>query len=170
MSQNGMFFRIELGIFPLPIFVSIGQTPAQFITALVDTAGYKDVNHEELIDTLMQNNLAIAQTMHLENGDTVIWIYDMPQSLMDLSTLQHEIAHAVQFVLERTGIPICSQTTEVLAYGISYVTEEIYSKFNNITIVKKKDKKVKTSSKPLPKQAPTTKTADKKEKSTKKKN
>lgn len=168
-SPDGIFFEINLNLLPLPIYVSIGQEPQHLLDSL--SGENEGVDCSELLEVLSNQDVSLAQTIHLNNGATIIYLYDMPKTLFDLCTVVHEATHASHFVLDRVGIPINLDNTEIQSYTISYITEQIFKQFhnskltlepaNNVVIefvqTKKQNKTKEASSTKSPKKKPSKK-------------
>jgi hypothetical protein len=59
---------------------------------------------------------------------TIIRLNFMPRlkNPIEMSLLQHEIFHAVGFIMSEINTPLNNDTHETYAYLIQYLTEEVY--------------------------------------------
>lgn len=64
-----------------------------------------------------------------ENRDLLIWTLRYPVQVFDYGTLQHEIFHAVQKIMEMVDIwPLGEGNCEAYAYLVGYLTQSIYKR------------------------------------------
>jgi len=63
------------------------------------------------------------------NGDVFVWVRDLNKA----SVVAHELAHAACSIMEICGIPLCSDTEELMCYLIGWlkinVQDVVYEKF-----------------------------------------
>jgi len=119
-------FIIPLHVFPFDIFVSIGQTDAQFKNRL------KRYNICKLEDELegfynLPGNCQ-GKTSTLSNGSTVLRLSKIPKTPDDFGIITHEIFHAVDGVMKQIGVGLSDTSEEVYAYLTGYITTQIYKR------------------------------------------
>ena len=140
MQTKGIFFEVDMEILPFPVFVSIGQEPMEVIKSL--NLG-PNVEYSSLLETLNDTNLSLAQTISLNSGANLIYIYDIPKTFDDIISIVHESIHATHYLFDGVGIPITLENSETIAYTVTYIVSQIFHKFQDIELVLKKSKVVK---------------------------
>lgn len=116
----GINFIIEYKVYPFELMISLGQTDAEVQKTL------KRRNVDATIDYLsLRGN---GRCIMFEGGQTLIRVKDVPKTVRMYAVLQHEIFHAVDFLFDRIGIKLCSESSEAYAYLVQYLTESIYKK------------------------------------------
>lgn len=115
------YFIIDLVIYPFDLMISIGETDDQLIKR------FKKLNIE-FDDELKFEENGRGRTGLLESGQGIIRLKKHPRTNEDYGTLQHEIFHYVQFLMDRFKMPLNMDTCEAYAYLIGYLTTEIYKK------------------------------------------
>ena len=63
-----------------------------------------------------------------ETGQTLVRLLNYPITNEDYSFLQHEIFHAVHFIMRRINTKLKVNSCEPFAYLIGYLTKEVYNK------------------------------------------
>ena len=121
-SQN---FIVPLVIYPFDIMVSINQTDDE----LLKSVKRYDLKKDDIEDLLEMPKTMLGRTlMLLETNNTFIRLRVKPKNPKEYGTLQHEIFHAVDFILRKIRITLSADSDEAYAYLIGYVTEKIYEK------------------------------------------
>ncbi len=71
----------------------------------------------------------IGRMIMFKGGQSVIRLNFMPKinDPFEMGLLQHEIFHAVGFILSEINTPLVNETHESYAYLVQYLTEKIYS-------------------------------------------
>lgn len=120
--MKSLNFVIPLQVYPFDVMVSMGQT------------------EDQLKRSLKKYNLTYSEGMKLA-GTGKYLINDTNQSLIrtlrvprfpeDYATLQHEIFHAVTYVLDRMGMKlVLRKSDEAYSYLVGYLTEQIYKRLD----------------------------------------
>jgi len=123
-AQN---FIIPLVIYPFDIMFSVGQTDAELLKS-VKRYGLNKSDIEEMLN--MPTTILGRTLMLLETNHTFIRLKSKPKKASEYGTLQHEIFHAIDFILRKIGISLSADSDEAYAYLIGYLTEKIYEKLN----------------------------------------
>ncbi len=115
-------FIIPLHIYPFDVMVSIGETDAELFPKLKKHG--VDLDDKVLIhsDTMRGRCIMFA------GNQTLIRMYRPVKTPQDYGNLQHEIFHAVEFIMDKIGQSLCRKSDESYAYLIGYITTEIYKK------------------------------------------
>ena len=116
-------FIVGCGIFPFEIMVCFGDKSKMFKSL------EKYISKCDLIDFKKRTFKKGCYSM-FNGGQSLIWIYRKPLDIQDLSLLNHEIFHAVTYILERVGITLSESSEETYAYLTQYLTEKIYNELN----------------------------------------
>lgn len=116
-----MNFIIPYHIYPFDLMVSIGETDAELKKALKEygTEWLDDYSYEDKVEGRFVMN---------KKHQSLLRVPRKPTNPQDKGVLAHEIFHAVEFVLDRIGLPHTLETGEAYAYLIDYITTEIYKK------------------------------------------
>lgn len=61
-----------------------------------------------------------------KGGQLLIVLPELPNTIERLGTLNHEILHAVFFILKKVGVVYSSESEESYTYLYGYLTEKIY--------------------------------------------
>lgn len=67
-------------------------------------------------------------TIHFSTLQTVIWMKSKPSNINELAILNHEILHAVMFILDSVNIKLSKDSDEAFTYFYEYVCKKIYKK------------------------------------------
>ena len=117
---------IPLVIYPFDIMFSFGETDKQLENRLSNHG----VNVDEEKHYLFTNHTELGRTCVFSGGQTLIRMKRLPQTCNDFGTLQHEIFHSVEFLMERIGVKHSVDCGECYAYLIGYITEQVYKTMN----------------------------------------
>lgn len=122
MIKKTINFVIPGTVYPFDVMVSICESN-EALSRQLTRHGVKyegvDLNHAPT---------AKGRCIMFEGGQTLIRLYDYPQTAKEFGHLQHEIFHAVEFIMNRIEIKLCYKSDEAFAYLIGYYTQEIYKK------------------------------------------
>jgi hypothetical protein len=114
-------FIIDLVIYPFQIMVSIGQSDKKLKKCL------KEFGVEWSDDFILKTGTRGRCLLNEEN-QTLIRLKEL-KTPEDYGTLQHELFHAVTFILERIGMEFdLNKSDEAYAYLIGYITQEVYKR------------------------------------------
>lgn len=123
-------FIVPLVVYPFDIYVSIGETDGDFkngIKRVMTKEMFKELCEDPVACNLAQ--YAKGRTLVLTSNQTIIRVKNTPEYPEDYGVLQHEIFHAVTFIMDRVGMKfklLCSD--ESYSYLIQHVTTEIYKR------------------------------------------
>ena len=119
-------FLVDLVLFPFDIMVSLGESDDELKNKLIEL-GSDDM--EDIGRLLNLDSTVKGRTIMLKGHQTVVRMPIVPKNAFDYGILQHEIFHAVEFILYKIGITHDLDTSnELYAYMIGYVTGEVYKK------------------------------------------
>lgn len=63
-----------------------------------------------------------------DNNESIVRLYNFPTTPTHYGTLQHEIFHAVTFIMDKVGMKFeLLKSDEAYSYLIGYLTAEIYN-------------------------------------------
>lgn len=116
-------FIIPYVIYPFEAMVSLGESDEEVNNSLIKWGIDKK---EAIIDSY----LAAGQAFMFEQGQTLIRLKVYPTTYKNLATLQHEILHAVSYLMTRIGIKFSDDSEEAYTYMVQYITEKIYEKLD----------------------------------------
>lgn len=120
-------YLIPLKIFPAEILFSFNETDKELIRT-IKSIGF---GNDAPVETLKLCDSCFGRCVKFQNGLVVLRLRDFPESSTDFGRLQHEIFHAVYFVLHDIDVTLSVESNEVFAYLTQYLTEEIYEKIAN---------------------------------------
>lgn len=120
MKKKTLNFIVPLVIYPFSIMVSLGQSDYQLRISLTKS----NLEWEERMKLTGEGKCIL-----LASNNVVVRTSDFPKSPEQMGSLQHEIFHAVAFVMWRIGMELeIDKSEEAYAYLIGYLTKEIYTK------------------------------------------
>jgi len=120
MKSKSKNFIIPLVVYPFDVMVSLGETDDQLKNVLTKL----NVEWEDLMK-------CEGKGRFIMNGknQSIIRTSFYPKTCEDYGHLQHEIFHAITFIMSRVGMKLkLLQNDEAYAYLICYLTTEIYKK------------------------------------------
>ncbi len=116
-------FIVPLVIYPFDIMISISESDEVLFAKLkkhgVDIS---DTNLHVYSDTQR------GRCIMFKGNQTLIRMYELRDTPDWYGHLSHEIFHAVEFLMERIGMKLTSDSDEAYAYCIDYLTKEIYKR------------------------------------------
>jgi hypothetical protein len=112
-------FIINFLVYPFDVMISVNETDKQ-LKKEIKKFGLKWDNNLKL----KPNSTGIC--MQYETGQIIIRLLNFKNTNENYGTLQHEIFHAVHFLMKRIGIKLCMNSSEAYAYAIQFLTEKIY--------------------------------------------
>ncbi len=115
-----MNFIIPLVIYPFDVMFSLGETDEQL------KKQFKKYNIEE--SNYFEYELQKGRCSQFKTGQVIVRLKHKPKTINDLACLQHEIYHAVNYILSFIGIKYSDDSEEAYAYLITYLTEQCYKK------------------------------------------
>lgn len=121
-SQN---FIIPLKIYPFDVMVSFGETNEQ-----VDKVLKKyDLTADDVHAATFTSRTVQGRTVMFSSNQTLIRLKSYPRTPIEYGDLQHEIFHAVTFIMDRIGMKlVIVESDEAYAYLVGYLTTEIYKR------------------------------------------
>lgn len=114
-QEKQQMFVVSWVVFPFDILVCNGSG-REDIVKYIKGLGY-ELDEEENEHLKMHGN---GRTVMLKGGQTILWTRNKVKP--GNPVLQHEIYHAVCFILDRVGIKISEHNDELAAYMIEYLT------------------------------------------------
>ncbi len=118
---------IPLVIYPFDVLISFNQTDEE-LGKVLRRLGVKE--HED-VNWKMERVTGVGRTCRFEHGGTMIRLKNFPDSSFDYGCLNHEIFHAVCYIMDAVGMPLqVGVSDEAYAYLIGYLTQEIMKAIN----------------------------------------
>lgn len=114
-------FIISYHVYAYDLMVSLGQTDKELSRDLKKYG-------MEFNDDLKAGIGSKGRAMMFNNGATIIRLFEYPTTNEHYATLQHEIFHAVVFLMNKVGMKLSDKSDEAYAHLIGYLTKEIYNK------------------------------------------
>lgn len=71
-------------------------------------------------------------TYYIDNRPIVIWLPKIPTTSDEYATFNHELMHAVHFLMDWAGVPLTISTGEVYAYEMEHLTKQFYEGIEKI--------------------------------------
>jgi len=105
------------GIYPCNIYVFRGYTLDQARSDLESIAS----NYENIVDDKVFTSP--GHTVRFSNGSVIIVLHE--DHINDIGIIVHEAFHATEFILEYAHIKHSDETSEVYAYLLQYIVNEI---------------------------------------------
>jgi hypothetical protein len=120
--KDNIHFIVKYEVYPFDLLVSINEDWNKIEKIL------KSKLPTELHNEISENK-NIARTTMFSGGATLIRMnLSIEDHVYFLSTLQHEIFHAVNFLMDKIDISLSDNSDEAYAYMIGYITKKIYNK------------------------------------------
>lgn len=114
-------FVVTIPVYGLGILLSFGQTKEQ----LEATLKKRNVTTIKIRDDHGTGNLGgYVQTD--QSTTAVLWLRHWPERASQYNVLQHEIFHAVDYLLRNIGFTLSDDSNEAWAYAIGHVSEKVY--------------------------------------------
>lgn len=125
LKTKKLNFIIPLVIYPFDVMVSFGETNEE-----IDKHFKKyNLSADDISMATITSRTVQGRTVMFSSNQTLIRLINYPKSFKDYGNLQHEIFHAVTFVMDRIGMKlVVEESDEAYAYLIDYLTVEIYKK------------------------------------------
>lgn len=105
--------------------VSFGETNEQ-----VDKILNKyNLTADDVQSATLTSRTVQGRTVMFSSNQTLIRLKEYPRTPTEYGNLQHEIFHAVTFIMDRIGMKlVVTESDEAYAYLVGYLTTEIYKK------------------------------------------
>ena len=128
MKNKSRSFVIPLDVYDFDIFISLGQTDVQFLKSFQKITTKEDYTDMcEKPEVYEMKNGAQGRTIRLSSGSIAIRTKDYPTSPTHYGYLQHEVFHAVAYLMDLIGMKLkIGISDEAYAYLIQRVTTEVY--------------------------------------------
>jgi hypothetical protein len=123
--MKSLNFIIHYQLYPFDVMISLGESDAILFPKLKKHLPESDWPE---IEDMKLKPTGRGRMVMFSSGATAIRIRDYPVSAEHFGHLQHEIFHAVEFLMERIGVKHSYECGETYAYAIQYLTEKIYEK------------------------------------------
>ena len=120
MKNKQLNFIIPIEIYPFSIIFSFNQKDKKLKKILKK---YKIKCKEECTHKDYDGFF-----LHFENNITLIRLYFYPETPYHLSVLQHEILHAVFYILKQSGIKLSNKSEEAYTYLLENITQKVLKK------------------------------------------
>lgn len=120
---------IQIGLYPFDLMLSFNETDKEVKKALKKfNITCKNSNENTVFDMDKLKQKRGRMVMFI-GKQTIIRLNFMPRltDSLEMSLLQHEIFHAVGFLMSEINTPLTNDTHEPYAYLIQYLTEKIYA-------------------------------------------
>ena len=119
-----MFHVIPLVIYPFDVVFSFGESDKVLLNKVKHNMSEEDY---PIINFKSENNK--GRYVMFTNGCSLIRLRNKPSTPKDYGYLQHEIFHAVTYILDKIGMEFkLYSSDEAYTYLIQYLTTEIYKK------------------------------------------
>jgi hypothetical protein len=115
-------FLVPYTVYPFDVMFSFGQSDKDVLAALKAHG----VARRDKAYKLSPGDEAI--TVHYDTGFTLIRMGVVPKTPEAYGSLQHEIFHAVIYLMQYVGASLNEGSNENFAYIIGYLTRESYKK------------------------------------------
>jgi hypothetical protein len=120
MSKS-LAFTLPLGIYPYDIRFSFNEKSNDI------ERHFKKIGCKKSPSIKYDDKSCVAFYIRVNSRNVLIRMRRIPDSADEFSWLQHEITHAVMFILDKyTGMPHTPESTEAYAYLTDYITKEVY--------------------------------------------
>ena len=123
-KETHKLFIIKLVVYPFDVMIYFGKDQQPLYKELS-----KYISADE-IQELREKQITRGNSVIFNNGASLIRMSNIPRSINDLATLNHEVFHIVFFILQKIGIELCPKSDEAFAYLIEYINKEIYKKIS----------------------------------------
>lgn len=114
----GIFERIELGVYPFGIYLSIAQGDTEFLCSLVES---------DLIipKDFIEDDKYYAKVWQSLEGYVIFRIKHYPENNYQLGAISHDALHATLRVMETVGCTLNDGSEEAYAYLLGYIVEQV---------------------------------------------
>lgn len=115
---------VDLVVYPFSVMVAFGVSDDEMREHL----SRYSLPEDDIVPALFGDNVTVkGRTVMFSNNATLIRTRHFPVSVTQYGQLQHEIFHAVCFIMEQVGMPLQVMVSdEAYAYLIQYLTTQIY--------------------------------------------
>ncbi len=119
---------IPIGLYPFDLMISFNESDKEVITALSKFNITPDNSNETTLWNMDNSKTKIGRMVMFVGKQTILRLNFVPKlkDSFEMGLLQHEIFHVVGFMMSEINTPLNSDTHEVYAYLVQYLTEQIY--------------------------------------------
>lgn len=119
---------IPLGVYPFDVMLSFNESDKQVKKALKHFNISPNNSSEENVFNMDKNKTKVGRMVMFIGKQTIIRLNFYPhlKDPLEMSLLQHEIFHAVGFIMSEINTPLNEDTHEAYAYLFQYLTEQVY--------------------------------------------
>jgi hypothetical protein len=125
---------IPLFIYPFDIMVMMGYSDEEVREELNQ---YEFLSEKDISLAMLERETVRGRTVLFETNQTFIRMPEIPVTPFDYGILQHEIFHAVTYIMYKVGMKLkIGYSDEAYSYLVGYLTEKIYTEiaiFSNVT-------------------------------------
>lgn len=118
------FEIINIDLYNTHIMVYFGQFTG-LLDKLSEYLRKEDVKKAKELFGDVEDGITLARTCLLESGQIVLWMPEPPITPSEKGTLQHEIFHAANDLMEKVGIRLTLASDEAYAYLIGYISTKV---------------------------------------------
>lgn len=111
-------FELDGGTFNMTIDILVGSDKAkaiQYVNYQFDT--------KYTVDIL--NGIG-GMTFTNEGGYLIIWVANLNKTPEDIGYIEHELLHAVVYIMNYSGVTLSEESEETFTYELSYLTRQLY--------------------------------------------
>lgn len=119
-----LFKLINIELYNTHIMVYFGQLSG-LLDKLSKYLRNEDVQKAKELFGDVEDGITLARTCLLESGQIVLWMPKPPITPEEKGTLQHEIFHAANNLMEKVGIRLTLASDEAYAYLIGYISTKV---------------------------------------------
>lgn len=121
-NTKSLNFVLGLVIYPFDIMFSFNESD----DALLKRLKYQRLNESDLEQMKYLSNTTRAHYVLFSNHASLIRMKIIPVIPEDFAILQHEIFHAVHFILDFIGMKLTKESDEAYSYLTEFITKNIY--------------------------------------------
>lgn len=114
-------FIVSCEVYPFDVLVYFGEDRKPLFKELKKSITKTEISKLKALD------FKKGKTVMFKGGQTLLWLRQKPNSIQDLSILNHEIFHCSCFILEKVGIRYSKKSDEAYAYLIQFLSKKIYN-------------------------------------------
>lgn len=118
------FEIINIDLYNTHIMVYFGQLSG-LLDKLSEYLRNEDVQKAKELFGDVEDGITLGRTCLLESGQIVLWMPKPPTTPEEKGTLQHEIFHATNCLMEKVGIRLTLDSDEAYAYLIGYTSTKV---------------------------------------------
>lgn len=114
----GLFDKIELHIYPFPIWLSVAQSDDDFIADLIENGLLVPPN-------FIEDSLYYAKVWTSSRGDVIFRISSYPENYYQIGAIAHDALHCVISILHLAGLELNDGSEEAYTYLLGYIVTKI---------------------------------------------